>query len=192
MRMQTLGVTGLLAFSALGCAEQARVAEAAATDLSSTFLAAVEADAETLERKVMGLAEAMDEDQYSWRPSEEVLSAGEVLMHIAAYNYYYPSLAGAAIPSDASVTSDYSTVSAFEASATDRDEILAALRASFAHLRNAAATTNPDALDATVQVFGQASTAQEAWYGTMTHIHEHLGQLIAYARANDVVPPWSG
>jgi hypothetical protein len=31
----------------------------------------------------------------------------------------------------------------------------------------------------------------ELWLLTTTHIHEHLGQLIAYARSNDVVPPWS-
>jgi hypothetical protein len=26
---------------------------------------------------------------------------------------------------------------------------------------------------------------------TVTHLHEHLGQLIAYARSNNVEPPWS-
>ena len=29
------------------------------------------------------------------------------------------------------------------------------------------------------------------WIGATTHLHEHLGQLIAYARSNGVVPPWS-
>jgi hypothetical protein len=32
----------------------------------------------------------------------------------------------------------------------------------------------------------------ELWVLTTTHLHEHLGQLIAYARSNGVVPPWSG
>jgi hypothetical protein len=29
------------------------------------------------------------------------------------------------------------------------------------------------------------------WILTVGHLHEHLGQLIAYARSNNVVPPWS-
>jgi hypothetical protein len=42
-----------------------------------------------------------------------------------------------------------------------------------------------------VTVFGQKRTLQQLWVLTATHLHEHLGQAIAYARANNVVPPWS-
>jgi hypothetical protein len=34
-------------------------------------------------------------------------------------------------------------------------------------------------------------TNQRLWISTTTHLHEHLGQLIAYARSNNVTPPWS-
>ena len=40
-------------------------------------------------------------------------------------------------------------------------------------------------------VFGRKSTAQAIWILTATHLHEHLGQAIAYARSNKVDPPWS-
>jgi hypothetical protein len=29
------------------------------------------------------------------------------------------------------------------------------------------------------------------WIAATTHLHEHLGQLIAYARSNNVTPPWT-
>jgi hypothetical protein len=50
----------------------------------------------------------------------------------------------------------------------------------------------PDAkLDAPIEVFGQKMTNRRLWIATATHLHEHLGQLIAYARSNKVTPPWS-
>ena len=42
-----------------------------------------------------------------------------------------------------------------------------------------------------VKMFGQPFTMQRAWVLGTTHLHEHLGQLIAYARSNNVKPPWS-
>ena len=46
-------------------------------------------------------------------------------------------------------------------------------------------------LDAPMKMFGQETTLRSSWVMTVTHLHEHLGQLIAYARSNKVVPPWS-
>jgi uncharacterized damage-inducible protein DinB len=42
-----------------------------------------------------------------------------------------------------------------------------------------------------VDLFGSSYTVQQLWVLTTTHLHEHLGQAIAYARSNGVVPPWS-
>lgn len=41
-------------------------------------------------------------------------------------------------------------------------------------------------------MFGQQTSRGGALVRSVTHCHEHLGQAIAYARANGVVPPWSG
>jgi hypothetical protein len=42
-----------------------------------------------------------------------------------------------------------------------------------------------------VSMFGQSFTGQQAWLLATVHLHEHLGQGIAYARVNGIVPPWS-
>ena len=170
-------------------------AEAAPVDagasVSATFVKALAADAATLESKVVGLARALSANQYPWTPGEGVLSVRDVLMHVAAYNYYYPSFAGAPIPSGVGVTTDYATVGEYEASLTERDAIIEALEVSFTHLRASIDTVVESDLNRPVQVFGNPSTVPAAWMGTLTHIHEHLGQLIAYARMNGVTPPWS-
>ena len=50
----------------------------------------------------------------------------------------------------------------------------------------------PDAqMDAAVTYFGQPNTKRGVLVSIATHAHEHLGQSIAYARMNGVVPPWS-
>jgi uncharacterized damage-inducible protein DinB len=50
----------------------------------------------------------------------------------------------------------------------------------------------PDArLDEKIDLFGTSTTVRGLWILTTTHMHEHLGQLVAYARSNGIVPPWS-
>ena len=51
--------------------------------------------------------------------------------------------------------------------------------------------TCPANLGEAVTMFGQPFTGQSGWILAVTHIHEHLGQMIAYARTNGIKPPWS-
>ena len=68
---------------------------------------------------------------------------------------------------------------------------MAELETSFAHLKSAMQKVSAAQLSAPVDMFGQKSTQQALWIATATHLHEHLGQSIAYARTNGIVPPWS-
>ena len=61
----------------------------------------------------------------------------------------------------------------------------------FAHLKTAIANTPDSDLDRRVQTFNGEMSVRELFLLTVTHGHEHLGQSIAYARANHVVPPWT-
>ena len=148
-------------------------------------------DINDVETKVMGLAKAMPEPAWMWRPGEGVRSTGEVFLHIAADNYFLPALLGVAAPPETGITKEYKTAVAFEKKSMGRDAVVAELQKSFAFLKKAM-TDTPDAkLDAAVDMFGRKSTTRGVWISTTTHLHEHLGQLIAYARSNKVVPPWS-
>lgn len=73
----------------------------------------------------------------------------------------------------------------------DKAEVIEALHAAFEHARSAVRTVSDEDLDRTTTMFGQPSTYRAVLLLMTTHCHEHLGQQIAYARANGVVPPWS-
>ena len=145
-----------------------------------------------VERKTMALARAIPADKFNWRPSEGARSVGEVLLHVAADNYLLPAALGYTPDASTGIKGDdYKTAQAFESRKLDRDATLAELEKSFAFLRASLTATTEAKLGEQVSLFGQKFSGQQTWILTATHLHEHLGQLIAYARANNVTPPWS-
>ena len=149
-------------------------------------------DVTEVEKKIVGLARALPEPAYDWRPSKGVRSAGEALIHVAADNYFLPAAMGTAPPAETGINGkDYKTVAAYEKRTMTRDQIIAEVEKSFAFLKKSMTDTADAKLDAPLEAFGQKMTNRSLWISTVTHLHEHLGQLIAYARSNNVAPPWS-
>ena len=66
-----------------------------------------------------------------------------------------------------------------------------ALKASYVNLQKAITGLSDKDLQTTVKLFGRDWTKQDAVMHILEDQHEHLGQSIAYARSNGVVPPWS-
>jgi uncharacterized damage-inducible protein DinB len=66
-----------------------------------------------------------------------------------------------------------------------------ALKASYANLQKAITGLSDNDLQIHVKLFCRDMTKQGALLLILEDQHEHLGQSIAYARSNDVVPPWS-
>lgn len=155
-------------------------------------IADLQADVAQVEDKLTALAGALPDSVYGWRPAPGVRSMAEVLKHVMADNYVLAAFSGPAPPAATGLDpADYGTARAFEAREMDRATMARELEASFAFLQAAlAATTGPE-LAAPVVVFGRTMTRQRLWILAATHLHEHLGQAIAYARVHGVVPPWS-
>ena len=144
-----------------------------------------------VERKMLALARAIPEDRFGWRPGEGVRSVSEVIMHIAADNHFFPAALGmAADPATGIKGDDFNTAVTFEKRTMTKAQAIAELEKSFAFLKQSLGTTTPDQLTREVRLFGHSFTNQAAWLMATTHLHEHLGQLIAYARTNNVKPPW--
>jgi len=149
-------------------------------------------DVSEVQEKLVGLANAMPEANYGWRPGQGVRSVGEVFQHVAADNYLIPALLGTAPPASTGIKADnYKTVQDYETRKADRAAIIADLEKSFAHLKKTMGETPAAKLGDEASFFGQKMTLQQAWILATTHLHEHLGQAIAYARSNGIVPPWS-
>ena len=136
------------------------------------------------ERKYVALAEATPWDKYSWRPAEGVRSVCEVFLHISGANYMFAGPLGAKTPA----TVNLETIEKCPAS---RDQVVSTMKASFAHLRNAVIATADGSADTSAEIFGMKMTRRGLLLFTAEHMGEHLGQSIAYARTNKIVPPWS-
>jgi len=136
-----------------------------------------------VESKMVGLAETMPQEKYSWRPGEGVRSISEVYMHIVVANQFLPNFIGVKPPQGATPT--------VEKSVSEKAKVVEALKASFAHVRKAVTEMSDADLEKPAKMFGQETNYQGVIFRIANHMHEHLGQSIAYARTNGVVPPWS-
>jgi uncharacterized damage-inducible protein DinB len=144
------------------------------------------------ETKIIGLARAMPDAAYDWRPGPAVRSTREVLVHVAGENYYAAAKWGGRMAPQSGITGGaHAEVDAYERRPHTREQSAAALEQSFALMRAALVALPDSALDAPTEYARQTVRVRTAWVRTATHLHEHLGQLIAYARANGVRPPWS-
>jgi uncharacterized damage-inducible protein DinB len=138
--------------------------------------------------KFTSLAGAMGADTYGWRPMEGVRSVGEVYMLIAAEAYYMPSLWGGEPPAGMEINNQ---IFADLAAVTDKADVLEHLEKAFAYCTEAFEALPPEKLSEEISFFGQQRTVGAAVFLLLGDMHEHLGQAIAYARSNKVVPPWS-
>lgn len=145
-------------------------------------------DFEAMESKFLDLADAMSAEQYSWRPMEGVRSVSEVFMLIAAENYMIPAFWDAAPPEGMTVEP---ALWGQLRQVTDKDEVIEHLKKSYAYYHQAMAHLTQEKLYKTIDFFGQEKTVHDAIFLIAGDAHEHLGQAIAYARMNKVVPPWT-
>ena len=148
-------------------------------------------DMKSVHKKLVDLANAMPADKYDWRPGEGVRSVAEVFKHVASDNYLIPVATGAKPPAETGITTDYRSAQAFEQRKLDKAAVVAELDKSFTFVEKELGGTSQARLGETIKIFGSDGTVQGLWVLAATHLHEHLGQAIAYARMNNVVPPWS-
>lgn len=136
-----------------------------------------------VEKKMNSLAQAVPAEKYSWRPGPGVRSVSEVFMHVAGANYMFPSMAGVKPPEGIDRN--------MEKTVTEKSKVQAALKQSFEHARKAVQGLSDADMSREIKFFGRPSTVEALIFIMANHMHEHLGQSIAYARVNGVVPPWS-
>jgi uncharacterized damage-inducible protein DinB len=146
---------------------------------SAKIQAAFGDDAGTLSKKFTGLARVMA-GKYDWKPGQGVRSVSDVFNLIVEEN----NLLADALSGTPNKEGEPAPI-------TDPGKMQDALRASYANLQNAITGLSDNDLQAHVKLFGEDMTKRDAVMLILEDQHEHLGQSIAYARINGVVPPWS-
>ena len=133
---------------------------------------------------LVALAEAIPADKFAWRPGPGVRSTSEVVMHIAITNFYLLSVTGPTMPADL-------TSPDMERTVTAKAEVVNWLKRSLDAVKSARASLKPADLQHRVKVSGKDANVDGMYLRIIIHDNEHMGQLVAYARVNGIMPPWS-
>lgn len=135
---------------------------------------------QTVRGYITASAEQMPEEDYSYSPTPEVRSFGQILGHVANASFMFCApVRGEEAPSRPNA----------EELAT-KAEIVQALSEGFAYCDQAYATDAGQMADA-LQFFGQPHTKLSVLAFNMAHDFEHYGNLVTYMRLNGMVPPSS-
>ncbi len=146
---------------------------------AQTTQTALSKEAGTLSDKFAGLARVMA-GKYDWKPGEGVRSVGDVFNLIVTENgLLVATLTGAGGGGGGG------------AQVIAPEKLQEALKTSYANVQKAIEGLSDADLKAPVKLFGRDMTKEDAVRFLFADQHEHLGQSIAYARTNGVVPPWS-
>jgi len=150
--------------------------------------------------QIVQLAEAIPAEKYSWRPAAGVRSISEVYLHIALGNFLLLDIAGVKAPDDLyrSVAPGGKRAEAIvaknnelEKSVKDKRQVIDLLKRSFAAVKDNFSKSDEAKLNQPVDFFGTKTTLRGIYLRILAHNNEHMGQSVAYARINGIVPPWS-
>jgi hypothetical protein len=126
---------------------------------------------QSIDGKLLEMAKDWPADKYDYKLKPEMRSFGEVMVHIVAGNIYAAKVARG----DKNAKWDELDASQYKT----KDQVVALLEKDFAD-SEAAAKAQPD---------NSFTTSLRPWIGVIEHSGEHYGLLVAYYRANGMVPP---
>ena len=145
-------------------------------------------DIDGLREKVMALAKAVPADKRGWRPMEGTRSFHDVFAHVAAEGNTETAMFGGELP--AGSLADFDAEEARLRKLPD-DQLIAIMDKSMQSLSATVGGLSLDKMNTSITYYGQRTLPRVAATYTLNDLHEHLGQLVSYARMNRIVPPWS-
>lgn len=142
------------------------------------------ADLDVVQKKFVALANAVPADKLTWRPTPDSRSFAEVFLHVAGERYGILALMGAETPAGVDRKG-------LEKSTTDRAQIVAELNKSWEFAQKTIKGMSNAEFAKLLPKLGPQANAGDVVYILVADAHEHLGQSVAYARENGIVPPWT-
>jgi uncharacterized damage-inducible protein DinB len=166
MKLNSFAVRGALALMALF------VASAQGQQQSPTPIQSISRNFDSINQRVLEMAQDFPADKYDFRPTKEVRSFGEVLVHVISGNVY-----AAKAGRGEQVNWDELNPKDFKGKA----EIVAALQKSITDADATLKNTSEERFTKTLR----------PWIDVLEHAAEHYGQLVVYYRVNGMTPPAS-
>ncbi len=146
------------------------------------------------EAQLVGVADAMPADKYSFAPTAATFASGspakygtvrtfaEQMTHLVGANYYfYSRLTDGPMPDAAKGSRSLKT----------KDEIVAALKQSFIYAHSQVATVTAENAFLGIEGADGMHTRATVAAFAVAHGYDHYGQIVEYLRMNGVVPPGS-
>ncbi len=152
--------------------------------------------------QLLALADALPDEAYGWHPAQDARTFSEVLVHIAAgmmmllyhaeaYTQevmeFCGPLEGEGMPLWVEMV--HQSI-AKEKSITRKSDVIALLKQAFAVVEREFRSTTEARLEGTRVFGGETTTARRIYLRILTHTHEHMGQVVAYAREMGFHVPW--
>jgi len=159
---------------------QTAYAQSAPTDYRDEFLGHFARSS----GKISALAEAVPEGLYDWSPMDGVMHVSQVYMHLAQYNFMYlEDQLGIPAPEGIDVE-NLETI-------TDKGRVMELFGRSVEHVQEFVKRMTEEDLTASTILYGREVAGWAVLFQLLSHMNEHVGQSVAYARMNGIVPPWS-
>src|ERR1700733_4787117 len=141
-------------------------------------------DLQAVNKKCVDLVEALPSDKLTWRPSPDTRSFAEVFLHVAGERYAILTMMGANPPAGFKARE-------LQKSTTEKDRLLEDLNQSWDFANKTIHSMSNADFAKLLPKLGPQANEGDVVYILVADAHEHLGQLIAYARQNGIVPPWT-
>ncbi len=135
------------------------------------------------EQAITATAEMVSEELYSFQPTEEVRTLGQILAHVADGNY--------SICSAASGQENPASAESIEQTRTSKSDIQQALAEAFAYCRAVYESMSDETGAETVPFFDGDMARAAILAFNSGHSYEHYGNLVTYMRLNGIIPPTS-
>ena len=194
MRMRALVLAGALLVSG-GLQLGAQVSEnpAPAIGTRQDPAKALDGLVSSMEDQVVGAAKAMPADKYGFAPAAGIFASGRTtqfdtvrtfagqVTHLAQANYFFFGWSGIKPDRDIKAIG----------SLTTKDEVVAALEASFVYAHKAIATVTTVNAFVAIKPIDGFSTRVTITSFAAAHGYDHYGQMVEYLRMNGIVPPAS-
>jgi len=153
-----------------------------AQDAANPVSQSIRAQYQPVKNNIVAAAHQVPEELYSFRPTEDVRSFGELIGHLAFAQFNICSgLLDQPSPRPGNREQTLST----------KADLVAAIEEAFAFCDEAYATATDASLADEVSFFGGRSIRHYPLTFALVHANEHYGNIVTYMRLNDMVPPSS-
>ncbi len=181
MKTDVLILSALLAFPATAQTPPATTAPAApAAPVPNGAVTGLKTLWTGVENNLLRAAEKMPEENYSFKPTPEVRSFGQLVAHVADANFMFAALAAGEKPTPRDI----------EKTKTSKADLVAALKESEAACDKVFTMTDAE-LSVPMKFFGRDTTRFAVAGLIVGHGYEHYGNMVTYMRIKGLVPPSS-